>query len=81
MDLVLNNIQRLICHKNPTNQPTNQPNQTKDRKKIISRYKNTKKKHILDKKTIFSMNEMFFENDIHSDWRPVHKVTVYQFLV
>ena len=25
MDLALNNVQRLICHKNPTNQPTNQP--------------------------------------------------------
>ena len=25
MDLALNNPQRLICHKNPTNQPTNQP--------------------------------------------------------
>ena len=25
MDLVLNNLQWLICHKNPTNQPTNQP--------------------------------------------------------
>ena len=24
MDLVLNNIQRLICHKDPTNQQTNQ---------------------------------------------------------
>ena len=23
MDLALNNLQRLICHKNPTNQPTN----------------------------------------------------------
>ena len=22
MDLALNNIQKLICHKNPTNQPT-----------------------------------------------------------
>ena len=27
-DLVLNNLQSLICHKNPTNQPTNQPNFT-----------------------------------------------------
>ena len=25
MDLALNNLQRLICHKNSTNQPTNQP--------------------------------------------------------
>ena len=25
MDLALNNIQRLIFHKKPTNQPTNQP--------------------------------------------------------
>ena len=26
MDLALNNLQRLICHKiQPTNQPTNQP--------------------------------------------------------
>ena len=26
MDLALNNLQRLICHKSqPTNQPTNQP--------------------------------------------------------
>ena len=28
MDLALNNLQRLICHKNPTNQPTNQPTKT-----------------------------------------------------
>ena len=28
MDLVLNNLQRLICHKTPTNQPTNQKGDT-----------------------------------------------------
>ena len=30
MDLALNNLQRLICHKTPTNQPTNQLNQKQD---------------------------------------------------
>ena len=25
MDLALNNLQKLICYKNPTNQPTNRP--------------------------------------------------------
>ena len=37
MDLALNNLQRLICHKTqPTNQPTNQPNQILDEAVCIS---------------------------------------------
>ena len=34
MDLALNNLQRLICHKAQTNQPTNQPTSKKTNKQI-----------------------------------------------
>ena len=36
MDLALNNLQRLICHKSQqTNQPTNQPNKNNLQEKVL----------------------------------------------
>ena len=78
MDLVLNNLQRLICHKSqPTNQPTTQicTNNTDTRnltKKKEQNKKTNKKNKNLKKKS----NSIFYQLDNGNDYTKCVNVCV-----